>query len=74
LQSRLSLVTNGDRDLPHRHQSLRAAIAWSCDFLPADARTVLRRFAVFADGATLPAVEMVCTGGELQLDGARNID
>jgi predicted ATPase/transcriptional regulator with XRE-family HTH domain len=64
LQSRLELLSHGDVDLPRRHQSLRAAIAWSCDLLPEEARVVLRRFAVFADGATLPAVEMVCAGGE----------
>lgn len=60
LQSKLALLTNGNRDLPHRHQSLRAAIDWSCNLLPEEARIMLRRFAVFVGGATLPAVERVC--------------
>ncbi|MEA2524961.1 MAG: hypothetical protein QOF73_2188 [Thermomicrobiales bacterium] len=64
LQSRLDLLANGDLDLPERQQSLRAAIAWSCDLLPGDARVLFRRFAVFVGGATLQAVEAVCAGGE----------
>ncbi len=62
LQSRFELLTGGDLDLPVRQRSLRAAIAWSCDLLPEQARILLRRFAVFVGGATLPAVEAVCAG------------
>jgi predicted ATPase/transcriptional regulator with XRE-family HTH domain len=63
LQSRLDFLANGDLDLPDRQRSLRAAIAWSCELLPDDARQVFHRLAVFIGGATLPAVEAVCAGG-----------
>jgi len=64
LQSRLDLLADGDHDLPERHRSLRAAIAWSCDQLSGEARILFRRFAVFVGGATLPMVETVCAGAQ----------
>jgi predicted ATPase/transcriptional regulator with XRE-family HTH domain len=74
LRSRLDLLTDGARDLPDRQRSLRAAIAWSRDLLPDDARVLFRRFAVFVGGATLAAVEVVCGDGQTdrRTDGKRD--
>jgi tetratricopeptide (TPR) repeat protein len=57
LRRRLPTLTGGARDLPERHQTLRAALAWSYDLLPPGAQTLFRRFSVFAGGATLEAID-----------------
>jgi predicted ATPase/DNA-binding CsgD family transcriptional regulator len=61
LSQRLPLLVGDARDLPGRHQALRAAIAWSEDLLEPDERTVFRRLAVFAGGFTLEAAQAVAT-------------
>jgi predicted ATPase len=57
LRRRLPMLTGGARDLPERHQTLRATLEWSYDLLPAGAQTLFRRLSVFAGGATLEAIE-----------------
>ncbi|MCW5852140.1 MAG: tetratricopeptide repeat protein [Anaerolineae bacterium] len=69
LDHRLKLLTGGARDLPERHQTLRAAIEWSYDLLDPTRRTLFRRLAVFVGGGSLEAVEAVC--GD---DGRRTTD
>jgi len=59
LGSRLDLL-KGARDSDPRQQTLRATIEWSYDLLAPDERELFARFAVFAGGATLDAVEDVC--------------
>jgi predicted ATPase len=54
------MLTGGPRDLPARHQTLRAAIDWSYNLLPPDEQVLLARLAVFVDGWTLEAAESVC--------------
>jgi len=56
LRRRLPALTGGARDLPERHQTLRAALAWSYDLLPAANQALFRRFSVFGGGATLESV------------------
>ena len=60
LRHRLSVLTSTVRDVPDRHRTLRAALAWSHDLLGPRERTLFRRFSVFVGGATLDAVEHVC--------------
>jgi predicted ATPase len=65
LGDRLDLLASRERDRPARHQTLRAAVAWSFDLLPAGERAVLRRLAVFEGGCTLAAAEAVCGPGDV---------
>jgi predicted ATPase/class 3 adenylate cyclase len=59
LAGRLDLL-RGARDADPRQQTLRATIEWSFDLLADEERVLATRFAVFAGGATLDAVEEVC--------------
>jgi predicted ATPase len=59
LGHRLELLVGGSRDEPERHQTLRAAIAWSYDLLTPSERSVFRRLAVFVGGCQLGAAEAV---------------
>jgi predicted ATPase/DNA-binding winged helix-turn-helix (wHTH) protein len=69
LASRLQLLTGGARDLPHRHQTLRAAMDWSYDLLNAAEQKLFRRLSVFVGGCNLEGVQAVCdTKGDLHLD------
>jgi predicted ATPase len=52
----------GGEDLPSRQRTLRDALAWSHDLLEEDERLLLAWLSVFAGGATLDAVEVVCSG------------
>ena len=63
LDSRLTLLTGGGRDLPERQQTLRGAIAWSHDLLEPAQQTLFRRLAVFAGGWTIDAAEAVAGFG-----------
>src|SRR5439155_18104199 len=59
----------GSRDLPHRQQTLRAAIDWSYDLLSPAEQKLFRRLSAFVGGCTLEGVEAVCdTKGDLDLD------
>lgn len=60
LESRLTLLTTGARDLPERQQTLRNAIDWSYDLLTEAEQKLLRRLAVFWGGCTLEGAEAVC--------------
>ncbi len=62
LDTRLALLTQGSRDLPERHRTLEATIAWSYDLLDPQARMLFSRLSVFADSFGLDAVEQVARG------------
>jgi len=68
LGSRLSVLTDGARDAPVRHQSLRAALDWSYNLLELGEQRFFRRLGLFIGGCTLKAAEAVCNlPGELPL-------
>jgi predicted ATPase/class 3 adenylate cyclase len=57
LDSALSLLTGGARDLPTRQQTLRSTIGWSYDLLSEPEQILFRRLSVFAGGCSLEAIE-----------------
>jgi ATP/maltotriose-dependent transcriptional regulator MalT len=59
LHQRLLLLTGGPRDSPVRHQTLRAAIAWSYGLLDSDEQAVFRALSVFVGSFTLEAAEAI---------------
>ena len=66
LTSRLSLLTDGPRDLPTRQRTLRDAIGWSYDLLSPEEQKLFRRLTLFARGFSLEAALAVNSA----LDGA----
>ncbi len=60
LSQALNVLTTGPKDLPIRHQTLRATIGWSHSLLKEAEQRLFRRLAVFAGGFTLEAIEKVC--------------
>jgi predicted ATPase/transcriptional regulator with XRE-family HTH domain len=67
LDESLALLTNGPADLPERQQTMRRAIDWSYQLLGVSEQCLFRRLAVFVDGWTLEAAEMVCCGDDLPM-------
>ncbi|WP_248961293.1 AfsR/SARP family transcriptional regulator [Sphaerisporangium perillae] len=65
LDDRFRLLTGGSRTALPRHQTLRAVVEWSWDLLDQRERVLARRLAAFAGGATLEAVETVCSDDAL---------
>jgi predicted ATPase/DNA-binding SARP family transcriptional activator len=68
LDHRLALLTGGPRDLPARHQSLRAAVAWSYDLLVPSTQALFRRLSVFRGGWTIDGAVAVCGAGASRQD------
>lgn len=65
LDDRLSLLTNGRRTAPTRHQTLRATLDWSYELLSEPERAVMRRLAVFTDEFTMEAASAVAASREV---------
>jgi non-specific serine/threonine protein kinase len=55
LHQRLHLLASGPADAPHRHSTMRNAIAWSYDLLSTEEQRVFRQLAVCVGGCTLDA-------------------
>ncbi len=68
LQSRLTLLTGGARDLPPRQQTLRGALEWSYELLEPEEQRLFHRLAIFMQGFTVEAAEAVA--GPDAADGA----
>jgi predicted ATPase len=65
LESRLDLLTSGDRGGPPRQQTLEAAISWSLELLSDGERRLLKRLTVFPASFDAAAAEAVAGGDEL---------
>lgn len=61
LERRLPLLVGRARDLPERQQTMERTIAWSEDLLTPEHRHPFHRMSVFVGGATLEAIEAVCS-------------
>jgi predicted ATPase/DNA-binding SARP family transcriptional activator/predicted negative regulator of RcsB-dependent stress response len=66
LETQLDMLVSRRRDLPPRHQSLRATIEYSYDLLAPELRKDFARLSVFRGGWTLDAAEAVCGPKALQ--------
>ena len=62
LHGRLRLLWTGRRTAPARHQTLNAALDWSCELLTQAQRAVFRRLSVFAEAFSLRDAEAVAAG------------
>ncbi len=62
-QSSLYARPTGARNAPRRQQTLHDSISWSYNLLEAEEKVLFARLAVFRGGATLEAIEAVCSPG-----------
>jgi predicted ATPase/DNA-binding SARP family transcriptional activator len=60
LRDRFETLSRGSRVSPPRHQTLRAAVAWSWALLSPVEQEAASRFAVFAGSAELAGAQRVC--------------
>jgi predicted ATPase len=65
IDDRLSLLTEGRRTAPARHQTLRATLDWSYELLTEPERVVMRRLSVFAGEFTMEAAGQSAGFGEV---------
>ena len=70
LEQRLPLLAGGRRDLPRRHSTMRATIAWSYDLLSEPEQRLFTRLAVFVGSFELEAAEQIC---DADLDAMRSL-
>lgn len=68
LDNSFNLLASSGRTLVPRHQTLGAAIDWSCELLRPDERLLWGRLSVFANGWTLPAAEAVTASDDVPAD------
>ncbi|HEX8939477.1 MAG TPA: helix-turn-helix domain-containing protein [Candidatus Limnocylindrales bacterium] len=59
LAGRFDVLTRGPRDLPERHRTMQAAIAWSYELVDPASQRLFRALSVFAGGCTLAGAEAV---------------
>lgn len=62
LDDRFTLLTNGARTLPHRHQTLQATIDWSYNLLSENEKILFLRLSMFTGGCSLESAVSVCSG------------
>jgi predicted ATPase len=62
LERGIGVPAPAGQDFPQAQRTLRATLEWSHDLLTPSQQTLLARLGMFADGATLEAIESVCAG------------
>jgi predicted ATPase len=60
LRDRFAFLSRGDRDMPVRHQALRAAFDWSYELLSPAEQSLLSMLSVFEGGFTVDSAEAIC--------------
>ena len=73
LQDRFRILRRGSRSGLKRHQTLREAVQWSYDLLPADDRLLFDRLGVFASGFDRAAAEEVCADDRVDRDDVADV-
>jgi predicted ATPase len=68
MERRLEFLVTRRRNVPARHQSLRAALEWSHQLLSPELQQLFAGLSVFAGGWTLPAAQAVCSGVQVSRD------
>lgn len=68
LDDRFRILRGGGRGGLERHQTLRAAVAWSYDLLGQAEQVLFARLATFGGGFDLGAAEAVCTDDLVSVD------
>jgi|GEM_PF-668438 len=68
IEKSLDLVSKGQKDLPERQQTLRAAIEWSYGLLAEDTRKAFRQLGIFKRSWTLDAMDVVLNGEKPTVD------
>ena len=68
IEHRYHLLSRGYVDLPDRHRSMEASVAWSHELCTHDEQVLWARLSVFTGGFDLDAAELVCTDDELPAD------
>jgi predicted ATPase/DNA-binding CsgD family transcriptional regulator len=66
LGNSLDLLTRGGQTKPDRQKTLVATIQWSYDLASTEEQILWSRMSVFSGGATLAAIESVCSGGRIR--------
>jgi len=65
LGERFSLLTDGRRTAPARHQTLRATLDWSHELLSEPERVIMRRLSIFDGAFTMEEASTVAASGEI---------
>ena len=74
LNTSLSLLSGGKRDLPERHQTLRATLDWSLELLRPDERVFFRRLGIIVGSFSEEAAAAVAGDAGLDaLDGLTSL-
>ena len=61
-----TLLSTTNKDVPVRHQTLDAVIAWSYELLTSDEQRLLCQLALFSGGFSLEAAEAICNSTSFQ--------
>jgi predicted ATPase/class 3 adenylate cyclase len=65
LTRRLDLLAHGQRDLPERQRTLRAALDWSYDLLSDNEKSLFEELSVFSGSFSLESAEEICATPEV---------